>query len=213
MPGEWGFSMKGFIKEITIFLALVFIFTAVILKTQVIPVQALKDQLSKDNVATTHILYSPIVSPSPSSVPDPLTLSIPSIGVNAHIEDVGMDSQGRMDVPTDWWDVGWYKLGPKPGQKGNVVIDGHLDSPTGPAVFWHLQDIVPGEQVVVTDASGNQYTYVVSTVKTYSYDQVPLTLVFGPSDQYNLNLITCTGVFDRTSKNYSERQVVYSTLE
>jgi sortase (surface protein transpeptidase) len=142
----------------------------------------------------------------------PVNLQAPDIGLNANVEAVGKDKQGSMDVPKDINDVGWYKLGPAPGQKGNVVIDGHYDSKTGPAVFTYLSSLAPGNKIIVTDEHGKQYTYVVRSKEVYSDADFPLTKVFGKTNESWLNLITCTGVYDKQAKNYNKRVVVYSQL-
>ncbi|MCL5019357.1 MAG: class F sortase [Patescibacteria group bacterium] len=143
----------------------------------------------------------------------PQTLIIPKIGVNSSIELVGEDSLGRMGVPTEVMDVGWYKLGFRPGEKGNAVIDGHLDSPYGPAVFYNLAQLEPGDKIIVNDDRNQTHTFIVSRKEAYLYDQVPLGKVFASADKPYLNLITCGGSFDRSAKNYSQRIVIYSQLE
>src|SRR6266849_8717779 len=86
------------------------------------------------------ILSTQSKQPTPTSIPPtiittdtslPKTISIPQINVSANIESVGMDKQGRMDIPQKADNVAWYNLGYKPGEKGNAVIDGHLDKQTG----------------------------------------------------------------------------------
>src|SRR5215469_432543 len=80
--------------------------------------------------------------PSPTTGPGiPETISIPKINVNATVESVAMDSQGRMDVPKSGDDTAWYSPGLRPGTNGSAVIDGHYDRVTGaPAVFWNLKN-------------------------------------------------------------------------
>ena len=162
---------------------------------------------------STLSLASPAPSQTSQPVSGPATLEIPSIDVKADVESVGLDSQDRMDVPKKAMDVGWYDLGVKPGQVGNSVIDGHLDMVTGaPAVFWNLSKLQDGNQIIVTDSSGRKYTYSITDEKSYDWDKFPLQQVFGPRDQANLDLITCQGVWDQASHNYSQRIVVYSRL-
>ncbi|MCL5784179.1 MAG: class F sortase [Patescibacteria group bacterium] len=140
----------------------------------------------------------------------PQKLIIDRIGINTAVESVGLDSQGRMDVPTDVNDVGWYNLGVRPGEKGNAVIDGHLDSPSGPAVFYGLSTLGPGDQIRVVDEQGKEYKFIVTDKKIYPYSQVPLNEIFGPSGKPELNLITCGGTWNSSAKNYSDRIVIYS---
>jgi sortase (surface protein transpeptidase) len=143
----------------------------------------------------------------------PKYLTISKININSAVESVGLDSQGRMDVPKGADNVGWYNLGAKPGQKGNVVFDGHLDKATGePAVFWNLKKVLPGDTIAVSDDQGQRYTYKVTQTKSYPWDNFPLQDVFGPTDKSRLNLITCSGAWDKQTQNYSTRTVVYSEL-
>lgn len=143
----------------------------------------------------------------------PQTLNIPKINVEASVESVGLDKSGRMDVPKNDEDVAWYQLGYKLGQKGNAVIDGHLDKVTGaPAVFWNIGKLRAGDKIIVTDKAGKTYKYGVVNVASYPYNNFPMQNVFGSSSKSMLNLITCTGTWDAANKNYSERTVVYSQL-
>ncbi len=153
---------------------------------------------------------------SPTTIPQehyslPKTLSIPKINVTAAVESVGLDAQKAMDVPKDSDNVGWYNLGVKPGEKGNAVIDGHLDKVTGaPAVFWNISKLVPGDTLSVKDENGRTISFSVTKVTKYPYDNFPLQDVFGPSEKHRLNLISCNGVWNSKTHNYSQRTVVYS---
>lgn len=151
---------------------------------------------------------------SVSTVATPQTLSIPKIHVTTTVESVGMDKEGRMDVPRDADNVAWYNLGFKPGTKGSAVFAGHYDKESGdPAVFWDINKLTKGDEVMVTDASGNTYTYAVVRTAKYPYNEFPLQEVFGQSEKAMLNLITCQGNWDDNAQNYSHRMVVYTQLK
>ena len=153
-------------------------------------------------------------TPTVSSVSAPLTLSIPKIHVNAQVESVTTDSQGRMDVPKHVEDVGWYSLGYKPGETGSAVIDGHYDTVTGaPASFYNISQLNVGDEVDVTDAANKTRTFLVTQNVSYPYNGLPLQQIFHTTDKPRLNLITCHGTWDKASKNYSEREVVYAVLK
>ena len=180
---------------------------------------------SRVNGSVSHILGTTqkstpaLVSSVPTAVPTPTPaiprlLQIPRLGINANIQSVGMDPQGRMDVPTTWTDVGWYQLGYRPGEKGSAVMDGHLDDTSGaPAVFWYIKDLQPGDQILVTDNNNTTYTFVVSDTTSYPFDGAPMQQIFNTTDQPRLNLITCDGSWNRATHNYSNRTVVYSVLQ
>lgn len=160
---------------------------------------------------------TPTTAPSPTSLPPsigiPISFTIPSLHVTTAIESVGMDNQGRMDVPKNVTDVAWYDLGYRPGQKGSAVIDGHYDTQTGaPAVFYNISKLTPGDTIVVQDDKGNTYTFTVTQNTNYPYNSLPLNEIFASNDRARLNLITCSGVWDHVQHNYSTRDVVYAEL-
>lgn len=147
----------------------------------------------------------------------PVRLEIPSIGVDAPIEHVGLtDEQERaMDAPTGFMNVGWYDKGFQPGEAGNSVIAGHLDTSTGgPAVFWDLDKVNAGDEVLVTYANGDRYTFMVEDWEVYDHNaQGPIIdAIFGKSQSADLNLVTCDGAWDHGAATYSKRLVVFTTL-
>ncbi len=143
----------------------------------------------------------------------PVKLEIPNINVASSVEYVGLDSKRNMDVPKEAANVGWYNLGPKPGEMGSAVMAGHLDDPSGaPAVFWNLKKLKIGDEINVTDENGEELTFRVTKIETFPFDEFPLEEVFADTSGKYLNLITCEGEFDKATKNYAERTVVYSEI-
>ena len=144
----------------------------------------------------------------------PIRLNIPKLGVTANVEAVALDIKNNMDVPQKVEDVGWYKLGVKPGEKGNAVIDGHYDDITGaPVVFYNLASLQVGDSIETVDNNGKKLTFIVQKKANYAYNQFPLLEVFGQSNGKNLNLITCSGTWDKNNKTYADRLIIYSTLK
>jgi sortase (surface protein transpeptidase) len=142
-------------------------------------------------------------------------LLIPAIKVNASIEIVGKTPEGLMDVPTHnkWVTVGWYKNGPKPGQVGSAVIDGHLDRDGGaPAVFWDLHKLHLDDVVSVQSKTGRTLHFKVIKVAKYAPDAAPVAQIFGNNNGIFLNLITCAGVWVPAENQPSQRLVVYTKL-
>lgn len=145
----------------------------------------------------------------------PLRLNIPAIGVNAFVESLGLRSNGDLATPAQhpWDDVGWYDLGPHPGDTGSAVIDGHLDRPGGyPAVFWRLRDIHVGDAVQVTNNGGGTLHFRVTRIAYYPPNQAPLQDIFGNQGGRYLNLITCAGDWIPSQHQTTLRLVVYTTL-
>src|SRR3989338_4745845 len=52
----------------------------------------------------------------------PLRIQIPSLGIDAKVQEVGITKTYSMGVPSNFQDVGWYKYGPVPGHVGSAVI-------------------------------------------------------------------------------------------
>lgn len=138
-------------------------------------------------------------------------LLIPSIGVNARIEDVGKTPEGNMDVPKDPKNVAWYAPGALPGGPGDAVIAGHLDWYTGPAVFWRLKQVSVGDTVNVVFPGGRQVNFRVTKKTTLTYTQVPPYL-FEKTGPPMLSLITCSGAWDGKQQQYQDRLVVDAQL-
>lgn len=144
----------------------------------------------------------------------PVRLSIPSLGINANVQQVGVNGKGNMAVPSNYTDVAWYKYGPVPGEVGSAVIDGHVDNGLGlDGVFKHLEDIEVGDDVYVSTKSGKRLHFVVRDIESYHYTQVPTELLFNLSDGAHLNLVTCGGLWVKDDKTYDRRIVVYTELK
>lgn len=149
-----------------------------------------------------------------SAISRPRRLEIPKLGVAAMIEHVGLDENQRMDVPVVDENVAWYQYGPVPGELGSSVLAGHFDTKTGgPAVFYELTELEPGDKIMVEDERGREQTFVVTKIRTHQDHNFPIAEVFGDTSGKKLNLITCAGQFDQAAKNYQDRLVVYSELQ
>ncbi len=143
----------------------------------------------------------------------PVSVEIPSIEVEAKVENVGILENGQMGVPSNHVNVGWFEPGFQPGSTGNSVIAGHVDSKTGPSVFYHLEDLSEGDEVFITDKDGETLTFVVTGKERYPFQNAPIEKIFGPTDDANLNLITCTGNFSQSHGTHEERLVVFTDLK
>jgi hypothetical protein len=167
----------------------------------------------------------PTRSPAPSVPPTPtprkvdpkgppVSLSIPAIGVSRHLLRLGLNPDRTVEVPSsrDADFPGWYQLGPAPGQLGSAVILGHVDSVRGPAVFWELRSLVPGNHVDVRLRDGATAHFVVRSVATYPNDQFPARKVYASQGARALNLVTCGGLYDKAHGGYQSNVVAYTRL-
>ena len=157
--------------------------------------------------APVNALQTPVAT---SSLPS--RLIIPALSINAHVQDLGVNSIGNMQAPDNFVDVGWYKYGTVPGYQGSAVIDGHVDNGLGLAgVFIHLDQIQVGDDVYVQTVGGDTLHFVVADIQTYPYQNVPTNTLFEQNDAARLNLITCDGTWVNGQDTYNERLVVFTT--
>lgn len=187
------------------------------------PTQYVKAHTSRTNNHSDHaIIHSTVTistvataAPTPDGVANPARLIIPSIGVTAPVEFVGILSSGELATATQnpWEHVGWYETGPKPGEVGSAVIDGHLDRPGGyPAVFWNLRNLHAGDDVIVIDTHGKTRTFRVTRIALYTPQQAPVQEIFGNEAGHYLNLITCAGDWIPIQHQTTLRLVVFTSL-
>ncbi len=145
----------------------------------------------------------------------PLKLLIPSIGVDASIQSIGLSwtGNGDMGIPTNFTDVAWYNGGPIPGMPGNAVIDGHLDGRNVPkAVFYNLGNLKAGDIVEVIETAGMVSEFQVTKVISYDYNASTTDIFSQNTSGTHLNLITCAGDWIPSIKLYNKRVVVFTDL-
>ncbi len=144
----------------------------------------------------------------------PYRLRIPGIKVDAPVIGLGLDASGMLEVPpaTSANLVGWYKDGPAPGARGAAVIVGHVDIKTGPAVFWNLGILKPGDEIAVDRADGKTATFRVDSVEVFEKKAFPDDRVYGDTPDAQLRLITCGGVYDKKAKDYTANVVAFAHL-
>jgi Sortase domain len=145
----------------------------------------------------------------------PVSVDIPAIGVSSKLLDLGVSADGMIQVPpisTSADKAAWYKYSATPGQIGASVIEGHLDSYHGPAVFFRLGALRPGDKVDVRLADGITAVFRVTGVRRYFKSDFPAKAVYGPTHYAALRLITCGGAFDFTTGHYLSSTVVFASL-
>lgn len=137
----------------------------------------------------------------------PVRIAIPTFEIDAPIEPVGLDNEGRVDTIPDASTVGWYKLGPSPGAQGNAILDGHRDWKGELGSLRPIERLKPGEAVIIAYEDGSRQTFSVESNNTYSLDGVPES-VMELSGEARVTLITCSGRFIKEQGGYQSRVVV-----
>ena len=146
------------------------------------------------------------------AVAPPVHISVPAVSIDSDLERLGREDNGAVAAPSDWDTAGWYRRSAKPGQRGASVILGHVDSTSGPAIFYRLRDLRPGDEIRVTQAGGGTATFAVERLERHAKAQFPTTDVYLPTPEPTLRLITCDGTFDREAGSYRDNLVVFATL-
>lgn len=163
----------------------------------------------------------------------PLELQIPALKVNAPVLGVGLTSDNKMDSPKGpigdqiWHTAFWYRGSGIPGEPGTATITGHVNDPLGrPEIFANLQDLQPGDVIVVHYSLLNiDIRFIVDEIKVYSIqessDPEVLKKIYGagpiagtgpqPSldGSSHLTLITCAG--NIVNGEFDHHTVVFAT--
>jgi hypothetical protein len=140
----------------------------------------------------------------------PVRIEIPAIGVDAPVIPLGLNPDRTLEVPANYGDTGWWSGGPRPGERGPAVIAGHVDSHTGPAVFFRIGELRPGDPIAVVRRDGTRARFTVLGSEQYRKADFPTERVYGRTRGATLRLITCSGEFDRASGHYLDNTVVYA---
>ncbi|MEV4641372.1 class F sortase [Actinoplanes sp. NPDC049548] len=167
-------------------------------------------------VATSAAGTGPVVADSFRSVrtypavATPVRLRIRALGVDSKVQRLGLQPDGTVEVPERPDVAGWYEHGPRPGQAGPAVILGHVDSRSGPGIFARLGTVRRGTLVGVDRADGSTVTFRVTGISRVPKVEFPTDLVYAPSLDATLRLVTCGGSFDRTRGSYRDNVIVFA---
>lgn len=155
--------------------------------------------------------------PTPTPLPTPtqgaqlVRIVIPKAKVDHRIVTKGLTPRREMEDPGGKDDVAWYNFSTLPGFGSNAVLSGHVDWYTGErGVFWYLRDLKEGDEVQVHYSDGMMITYRVTRSEVYGANNAPVAEITGPTTSDRLTMITCDGVFQRSSGDYTDRRVVYA---
>jgi sortase (surface protein transpeptidase) len=177
-------------------------------ESEALPLQPVREQPTATATATA------AAKPRPKAarrVAAPVRVEIPAIGVNAPLVRLGLDARGALEAPKGFDVAGWWTGGSRPGERGPAVIAGHVDTKTGPAVFYKLPRLRKGDTIVVRRRDGSRVRFVVQGSRRYRKNRFPTARVYGATRRPTLRLITCSGDFNRSTGHYVDNTVVFAT--
>lgn len=145
----------------------------------------------------------------------PVQLMIPTIEVDAPLVNLGLNGDGTLEVPVDFAEPGWFTGGNYPGDPSGPpgLLAGHVDDYTGPAVFYELNTMVAGDEIMVVRADNTVAVFVVTETAQFPKDELPTDQIYAPVPDSQIVLITCTGSFDESARSYLDNFVVRATLD
>jgi hypothetical protein len=146
------------------------------------------------------------------AVAPPVRLRIPALHIDSRLDILGLQNDGSVAVPDRVDVAGWFRGGPRPGQPGPAVILGHVDSSTAPGIFIDLRTIRRGTLVHVDRTDGSSVTFRVTGVTQVPKSRFPTDLVYAPTLDPSLRLVTCGGSFDHTRKTYRDNIIAFADL-
>jgi hypothetical protein len=143
-----------------------------------------------------------------ADVAPPVRLRVPAARVDTALQLLHRRPDATVAVPDSPAVAGWYADGPRPGQPGPAVILGHVDSTAGPGVFYRLFELDAGAEVLVDRADGSTVGFRVVAVTRVPKTSFPTDLVYAPTLQPSLELVTCGGTFDHRRRSYRDNVIV-----
>lgn len=141
----------------------------------------------------------------------PTQISIPAINLKSSFVGLRQNQDGTLAVPKRSDVAGWYEFGPAPGEVGPAVIVGHVDSWRGPAIFYRLSELQPGQLIIINRTDGQRVTFKVDKVAEFDQQNFPTNEVYGNINHAGLRLITCSGNYSVLSGRYSNNTVVFAS--
>lgn len=150
----------------------------------------------------------------------PRYFSIPSLGIiNARIAEVGLRSDGSVDVPRNAYMIGWYNGSVLPGANGTALLDAH-GGDLGNGIFRNLPRVQIGAEINIEMGDGRLFTYKVVDTATRpldgenNADSYMSTALTSPQPGVaSLTLITCTGEWSQLRQTYLDRFFARAVLQ
>jgi hypothetical protein len=149
---------------------------------------------------------------APTVLPSPVRVVIPEIGVNAPVVRLGLNTDGTLQVPTNFSDAGWWSGGPFPGDVGPAVVVGHVSSRAGPGVFYRLRDLAMGDRVLIERRDHSLAVFRVTGRIEVPKTDFPTQRVYGAVRGAKLRLITCGGAFNYETGHFFDNIIVFASL-
>ena len=121
-----------------------------------------------------------------STGPAPVKIDIPKVNLHLPVSETTV-TDGTWEISPDG--ASHWDNSANPGEAGNIVIYGHNKT----NLFGPIRWLSLGDEIILTDAQGNEHNYRITETVTVPPTQTEYIL---PKDEEILTLYTCTGLFD-----------------
>lgn len=156
----------------------------------------------------------PVPPAAAADLPVPTSVAIERLGVRSTLVPTGQNPDGTAEVPPvdqpqqasflDWSDD---QTAARP-----LVVYGHINGVTNgkhvPGVFSKLDQVRPGDIVVVGFDDGPAVTYMIKRVRQVAKVAFPTAEVYDPAPG-QIRLVTCDGAFDRAAGRYLDNFIAF----
>lgn len=178
---------------------------------------------------------TPWPSPTAAAAPPtaaPVSLRVPTLGVDSTLVGTGWEPDDpatpqveripQVPPDTDPGQASWATWSPEPGAPGPAVLYGHVNGSVNgqrgvPGVFARIDQMQPGQEILVAREDGTTAVFAVTRVKTWAKadfdrDGDARREVYGDTPGPELRLVTCGGDFDHAAHSYLDQVVVFAQL-
>jgi sortase (surface protein transpeptidase) len=145
-------------------------------------------------------------------MPVPVRISIRAIGVDARVIRLGLNPDRTIQVPKNLADAGWFEPGPEPGERGAAVVVGHLESRSGPGVFYRLRELPVGGVIEIQLQDGTTVRFVARSMIRVPKSRFPTKLVYTRTKEPTLRLVTCAGPLNWSTGHHQDNYIVFATI-
>jgi sortase (surface protein transpeptidase) len=91
------------------------------------------------------------------------------------------------------------------------VLIGHVDNRTGPAVFYRLRQLRPGDEIIIGQSDGTTSRFLVGRLEQHPKTALPTSRIWTTATRPLLRLITCGGSFNHATGHYRDNLIVYAS--
>jgi hypothetical protein len=135
----------------------------------------------------------------------PVRLRIPAeSAMITPLQRLDRGPDGTVEAPADSAVIGWFAVGPRPDPAGPAVVLGHVDSASGPGVFYPRAGLKPGAGLAVQRAGGSSGGFRVTGAQHVPKTGFPTQQMYGAALEPPLRAGTCDVRFDRARGSYDD---------